>query len=229
MTWDLYLESGPQHRRTWIFVPSLPGCMAVAATSEEAPAVAADAIATRLEFLRDHGEAVDPGPIDVHVADHVIERKVLGFEQQMFPPDFVPLTPGDAERLMRWLEWSREALVTAAKAAPAPLTAKPNPGRSPAGILSHVAGAELAYVAATVGFKGAGPLVSAVEDAGDEPWGALAAERAAAAERLERLTAEEMSRVVNSAGRPKWTARRMFRRMLEHEWEHTLELRARAR
>jgi DNA topoisomerase VI subunit A len=70
--------------------------------------------------------------------------------------------------------------------------------------------------------------MAAIERAGDEPWAALAAERDALMARLQRLTPEELSRVVERGeGKPARSVRRMLRRLLEHEWEHTLELRSR--
>ena len=228
MVFDLYLESGPQHKRTWVFVPALPGCVSVGPTTEAAIEGAPAAIRARLEFLRRHGEPVESRPIDVMVADHVIERDFLGYGQQFFPPDREPLTAAEAADRLRWAAWSREEFVAAARAVPAPLTLKPATGRSVAAILSHVAGAEWAYVSTTLGaLRGGSALMSAIENAGDHPWEALAAERAALVDRLAALTPDELSRVVEKGGRPKWTARRMFRRMLEHEWEHVGELRAR--
>jgi hypothetical protein len=42
------------------------------------------------------------------------------------------------------------------------------------------------------------------------------------------MTPEELARVVDRGeGKPPRTARRMLRRLLEHEWEHVRELRAR--
>jgi predicted RNase H-like HicB family nuclease/uncharacterized damage-inducible protein DinB len=227
---DLYLESGPQHRKTWVFVPSLPGCVAVAPTSEAAIEIARAAIRKRLDFLRRHGETI-PGtdPIDMVVAEHVIEREYLGYAQQFFLPDAEPLTEAEARRQLRWTEWSREEFVAAAGAQPEPLTDKPAPGgRSAAAIISHVAGAEWAYVSATLGtVRGGSAAIAEIERAGERPWEALAAERRALMARLDAMTPEELTRVVERNGRPRWTARRMLRRMLEHEWEHVEELRSR--
>ena len=36
MQFDLYLESGPQHRKTWVFIPGLPGCTVRGPTTEAA-------------------------------------------------------------------------------------------------------------------------------------------------------------------------------------------------
>ncbi|MFI5258345.1 MAG: type II toxin-antitoxin system HicB family antitoxin [Candidatus Limnocylindrales bacterium] len=232
MRFDLYLESGPQHRKTWVYVPSLPGCSTVGPTTEGAIEVARSAILERIEFLRRHGETVaDPEPIQLIVVEHVIERRVLGFGQQSFPTDREPLTAADAARLLRWAEWSRQELLAAARAQREPLAVKPaSGGRSAAAILSHVAGSECAYVSSTLGtLAGANAAVVAVEAAGEDPWEALSAERALVLERLRRMTPEELTRVIERGeGKPPRTATRMLRRLLEHEWEHVLELRARA-
>jgi predicted RNase H-like HicB family nuclease len=232
MVYEVYLESGPQHRRTWGFAPSLPGCTWTAPTSEAAIEAAPAAIGERLDFLRRHGEPVAPGPIEVVVADHIIERKVLGFGQQSFPSDADPLTPAELAGHLRWVEWSREELVAALRAQSAPLSEKPEPGRAAATIATHVAEAEWAYVAALLSSPpGRSAAIAALEAALNGLWdrlaAALAAERAPLAARLAEMTPDEMSRVIEKDGRLRWSARRTFRRLLEHEWEHTLELRAR--
>lgn len=231
MRFELYLESGPRYRKTWISVPSLPGCYTVSPTTDEAAEAALAAIRKRIEFLRRHGEDFpDLEPIELAVASHVIERKVLGFGQGVFATDLEPLTAAEAANQLRWAGWSREELVAAARAQPIPLAEKPAAGgRSTAAILSHVAESEWAYVSSALGtMAGGGAAMAAIEGAGDEPWAALAAERAALIERLQAMTPDELTRSVDrGTGKPPRTARRMLRRMLEHEWEHVLELRSR--
>ena len=231
MRFDLYLESGPQHRKTWVYVPGLPGCSTVAATSSEAIEAAETAIRERIGFLNRHGEDFpDPAPLDLVVADHVIERKFLGFGQGTFLTDREPLSRDEATRQLRWAGWSREELVAAARAQPRPLAVKPpTGGRSAGAILAHVAGAEWSYVSSTLGtLAGGAAVIAAIENAGDEPWPALAAEREKLMARLAEMTDDELARVADRGeGKPVRSARRMLRRLLEHEWEHVLELRAR--
>jgi predicted RNase H-like HicB family nuclease/uncharacterized damage-inducible protein DinB len=230
LRFDVYLESGPQHRKTWVFVPGLPGCVAVGPTSEAAIESAPAAIAERLDFLRRHGETIAGAEtIDVVVAEHVIERELLGYGQQFFPPDAEPLTKDEVRRQLRWAAWSREEFVAAARAQPKPLTVRPAAGgRSAAAIVSHVAGAEWAYVSSTLGtLRGGSAAIAAIERAGEQPWEALAAERHALMARLDALTRDELARIVERHGKPRWTVRRMLRRLLEHESEHTQELRSR--
>jgi len=228
MRFELYLESGPQHRKTWVYVPSLPGCSTVAATSEDAAEMARAAILDRIDFLRRHGETVpDPEPIELVVAEHVIERKLLGFGQGSFPSDRQPMTPDEATSQLRWAEWSREELLAAAQAQSLPLAEKPaTGGRSAAAILSHVAEAEWSYAISTLGtIPGGGAIAAAIEGSPDAPWDALAAERAALMTRLRGMAPAELTLVVEQGeGKPPRSARRMLRRLLEHEWEHTREL-----
>ena len=231
MRFDLYFESGPQHRKTWIYVPGLPGCSTVSPTTAVAIEAARAAIRERLDFLIRHGETVpDPEPMELVVAGHGIERKVLGFGQQTFPTDREPMTADEVARQLRWAEWSREELVSAARAQSLPLTEKPPAGgRSAAAILSHVAEAEWSYVSSTLGtIAGGGAILAAVESSGQEPWDALAAERVELLARLRAMTLEELARVVDRGeGKPPRSARRMLRRLLEHEWEHVRELETR--
>jgi len=233
MRFELYLESGPQHRKTWVYIPGLPGCSTVAPTSEAAAEATQTAILERIDFLRSHGETVpDPEPIELVVAEHIIERKMLGFGQGSFPTDRQPMTPDEAARQLRWAEWSREELVAAARVLALPLADRPaTGGRSAAAILSHVAGAEWSYVSSTLGtMPGGGAVISAIDDSPESPWDALAAERAALMTRLRAMTPAELTLVVERGeGKPPRSARRMLRRLLEHEWEHTRELRSRPR
>jgi predicted RNase H-like HicB family nuclease len=231
MRFELYLESGPQHRRTWVYVPSLPGCSTMGLTTEAALDLAAPAIRDRLDFLRRHGEVMpDAEPIEVVLAEHVIERKFLGFAQGTYPSDREAMPRDEVARDLRWAAWSREELIAAARAQPRPLAEAPaRGGRPAAAILSHVAESEWSYVAATVGLlAGGSAIAAAIQKAGEEPWVALAAEREALTARLEALTPDELAKIVDRGlGKPVRSARRMFRRLLEHEWEHVLELRAR--
>ena len=230
MRFDIYLESGPQFRKTWVYVPGLAGCSTVAPTSAEAIEAARAAILERLDFLRGHGEVMPATePLDLVVADHVIERKFLGFGQGTFPTDREPMTRDEATQQIRWAGWSREELVAAAQAQPRPLALKPASGRSTAAILSHVAGSEWSYASATLGtLAGGSAMIAAVERDPEDPWAALESEREKLIVRLAAMTDEELARIDNRGeGKPVRSVRRMMRRLLEHEWEHVRELRAR--
>ena len=70
--------------------------------------------------------------------------------------------------------------------------------------------------------------MAAIERSAAAPWDALHAERMALMIRLRAMTPTELTRVVERGeGKPPRSAHRMLRRLLEHEWEHVLELRSR--
>jgi predicted RNase H-like HicB family nuclease len=229
MKFDVYLETGPKHRKTMTHVPSLAGTTAMGETTEIALENTQAAIRERIAFLRRHGEEhPDPEPIALNVAEEDTTGGFLGFAIGFFESDLEPVPPRELEREVRWAEWSREELLKAAKAQPGGLRSGPKgKGRTPAEILAHVAGAERAYLNSVVGpVEGLNAQIKAVENSPDDPWDALARAREILLARIRALTPEERRAVVQR-GKEHRTARRMLRRTLEHEWEHVLELRSR--
>jgi hypothetical protein len=71
-------------------------------------------------------------------------------------------------------------------------------------------------------------MIAAVERDPEDPWAALASEREQLMARLAAMTDAELVRIDDRGeGKPVRSVRRMMRRLLEHEWEHVRELRAR--
>jgi hypothetical protein len=166
MRYELYLESGPQHRKTWVYVPACPAARRWPPLPSEAPEAARAAIRRTPRLPAPPRRRPMPGsePIEVVVAEHIIERKFLGFAQGSFPTDLLPMQPDDAARQLRWAEWSREELVAAARAQTRCHSPRSRPagGRSAAAILSHVAGSEWSYVSSTLGtLPGGGAIIAA--------------------------------------------------------------------
>ncbi len=229
MRFDICLETGPRHRKTMAHAVTLPGATAMGPTVDDAIEQLATAIQARIAFLRRHGEPFpDPDPLELVVTEMDTSGDFLGYGAVSFAADRVAVDSDELRRDLRWLEWSRDELVEAARTQPGGLTGRPGGrGRSAGEILAHVAGAERGYLNALVGsVAGLGAAATAVERSGDRPWEALALERAIVRERLATLTDDERSRAVQR-GKTAQTARRMLRKMLEHEWEHVLELQAR--
>ena len=229
MRFDVCLETGPRHRKTMAHAVTLPGATAMGPTVDDAVERLAAAIQARIAFLRRHDEPFpDPGPLELVVTEMDTSGDFLGYAVASFDADRAAIDADEVRRDVRWLEWSREELVAAARARPGGLADRPGGrGRSAGEILAHVAGAERGYLNALVGpVAGLGAAVTAVERSGDRPWEALALERSIVRERLGALTDDERSQVVQR-GKTTQTARRILRKMLEHEWEHVLELQAR--
>ena len=223
----LYAESGPQHKKTLIHVLDLLGCVVQADTTDEAIAAAPDAIRAYLRYLHRHGENVDPNEkIETRLAEHNTEGLFSG--QAMWPPDQKPLSPAALARDVRWLAWSRADLLSLVKGIDDKrLRAKPPKGRSLRDILLHVLDADKSYVYGLVGpLKEMGEPTNAADRGDLDLRVALQDARAAAIDRLRALTPAER-RGVRKSGQSTYSAHRVIRRMLEHEWEHRREIAAR--
>ena len=223
----LYLESGPQRKKTLAHVLELLGCVVQADTTDEAVAAAPEAIRAYLRYLRRHGATADPSAqFETLIAEHNTEGMFSG--QALWPQDLKPLAARALARYLRWLEWSREDLLALVKGVDdRRLRAKPAKGRSLHEILLHVLGADKGYVYALVGpLKTMGDPTNAADRGELDLRIALAVARPAAIARLAALTPAERERV-RRAGQSTYSAFRVIRRMLEHEWEHRREIAAR--
>jgi predicted RNase H-like HicB family nuclease/uncharacterized damage-inducible protein DinB len=223
----LYLESGPQRKKTLAHVLDLLGCVVQGDTTDEAVAATPDAIRAYLGYLRRHGEKIDPNEkIETRVAEHNTEGMFSG--QAIWPQDLKPIAPAALARYVRWLDWSRADLLALTKQIDdKSLRAKPPKGRSLRDILLHVLGADKSYVYALVGpLKAMGEPTNAADRGDLDLRIALKVARAAAIDRLKTLTHAERARV-RTSGQSTYSAYRVIRRMLEHEWEHRHEIAAR--
>ena len=202
------------------------------ATTEDALAAAPEAIRDYLAFLRRHKEpGVPPARerIETELIVHLDEGKWMGEGDPDvgFDWDVEPLSDADAERYTRRLEWMQHdfaALLSGVNAQA--LSAAPEAGRPLVRILGHVAGAQYNYLRAPIGKpNGLVAVVRAIEE-GDDPLGAFAEASALVLDRLEAVTAVERA-AQSKSGVKLVTARRIFRRSLEHQWEHLCEVRDR--
>jgi len=227
--YDLYLESGPRHRKTMVHVLDLLGCVAVGPTTDAALDATPQAIQSFLAFMQAHGEDVDPAaPITTRVAEHVTEGTWLGNGSPyvMYGPDFEPVTQVALDLYLRRFGWIRCALAEWAEGrSDAQLDADPaEGGRTARAILLHVLGATGGYLAAGLG---SAPGFSRLHTQA-ERWEVPLAEalrqcRAMAIERAEESTDEQRRRVLQKRQGPR-TFHQTLRRMLEHDWEHLAEL-----
>src|SRR5207302_2574543 len=188
-TFDLYLESGPQRKKTLLHVLDLLGCVVQADTTDEALAAAPEAIRSYLRYLKRHGERVDPGEaIQTRLAEHNTEGMFSG--QAMWPQDLKPVVPAALARYTRWLDWSRADLLALVNGIDEKgLRAKPAAGRSLRDILLHVLGADKSYVYGLVGpLKAMGEPTNAADRGELDLRVALKEARAVAIDRLKALT-----------------------------------------
>jgi predicted RNase H-like HicB family nuclease/uncharacterized damage-inducible protein DinB len=228
--YPLYLESGPKRKTTMVHVPDLLGCVATGPTTDEALARTLDAIRAFLRFLRRHGTDADPAAeIGTEVAEHVTQGLWLGNGSPsiVFACDLEPLTPADAETFIARLEWMRaEMLAVIDGLGDETWEDKPETARSVRRIVEHISGAEYSYVrlfGKLPGISGPGATEKMTRDE-LLTWTAHLQQSEFA--RLRALTDLERTEVVQQ-GQSIRTARKVVRRMLEHQWEHLRELQER--
>lgn len=225
-TFDLYLDSGPMRKKTYVHVPALLGCIARGDTTDEAVERSPDAISTFLRFVAQHGETVDPREeFRVRVALHMTDSAWPGNGSGFLPVDEKPLTAREIDALMARLDAIHAGLrrLTGGLTAKQ-LDAKPATGRPIRGILQHVCG-EGGYLR---GVTGSSRLMREVEEGRIDPNDALDRLLALERERLRTMSKEERTDVI-MRGQARWSARFAVRRMLEHAWEHYVEIADRLR
>lgn len=204
-------------------VPELVGCFAVGSTREEALERLRRAVTEYLAWLAEHREAPAPS-----TESEVVEIEV---GEEVSTPGSYPRKPGDpiaffaADRELlshhelqttaRLLEHARRDLLDFLRDVPdSVLHWQPGPEDwSIAETLLHMAHAEASYIARLE------------EESQRSPFPQLAAIRSWAYHRLSRLTETELFRLTTHRGE-QWSARKVLRRFLEHDREHTAYIRS---
>ena len=225
----LYVESGPRKRKTMVHVLGLLGCIARGPSTEAALRATPDAIRAFLAFLRRHSEEVETGrPFTTAVVAHVMEGPWLGNGNPAggFAPDFRPLSAEDVVTYLRRLAWMRSDLLTLIRdLSREQLLAEPEgSGRSIYRIVEHTAESQGVYVRSGLGkVEGLAAAFRAVRQGPEALPSALTRLWQLSSARLVAMTEAERRQLVER-GQVMWTARRMLRRMLEHDWEHLIEI-----
>jgi predicted RNase H-like HicB family nuclease len=222
----LYLESGPQHKKTMVHVPALLGCMANGPTTGAALEATPDAIRAYLSLLRRIGEDADPDAlVTTKVAEHITEGMWLGNGSPYisFAPDLDPLGEEDIETYIRRFHAMREVLAAWADAQDdEQLDAKAD-GRTARAVLIHVLGTPGAYLSPITGAPGVSRVRTLCER-GEMPLPeALRQVEAIMSPRLRETTPAQRAEVFER-GQMTRTLRKQIRRTLEHDWEHLAEL-----
>lgn len=222
MVYDVYLQV-KRTGRTHAHVPGLPGCNWLADTPEAAWSRAAEAISDHLGWLRIHAQPAPP--MDEPVIPRLAQRhkstaregNLIGF----FESERQPVLPEEIPCFLELMACARVDLLALVCGLPEEtLDWKPAPDSwSVQDTLRHVAGAERWYLTRILDpttiphFK---PCTSV--------WQRLEMVRAVVLERLSGLNEAERSVVVADESGELWSARKVFRRYLEHEREHTTHI-----
>ena len=228
---QVYLEAGADGR-AMAHVLHLPGCTAAAETREAALTAVPIAIQGYLTWLGTHGEDADgeTGEIEVVEESHGFGPFDPGDRAALFGPDREPLAREELERLFRLMGYSRRDLLALIAGVPDGLLCEEyTTGWSVERILRHIGGAEIWYVTRIdQDWHLPGYEEHRVRDTALD-W--LEWTRQSAMRRLGELYPHERSQVFcpsRYTDHPDelWTARKVFRRFLEHEREHTAQIEA---
>jgi predicted RNase H-like HicB family nuclease len=218
-TYDLYAESGPMMKKTVVHVPSLLGCRGRGDTTQQALDNTPEAIRAFLRLMKRTGERADPNSdFKTRLAEHDKSGGFLG--SAYLSTDAEPMPKRESDMLMKRLDAMHgELRRITARLSTKQLSAKPKAGRAIGDILRHVC-AEGGYLR---GVSGASRLMTAVDRGQLPPLDALDQMFALEVERLRSMTDHERAAVVMRGQNP-WTVRYAVRQMLEHSWEHYVEI-----
>jgi predicted RNase H-like HicB family nuclease/uncharacterized damage-inducible protein DinB len=227
----IYLESA-NDGRCMAHVAELPGCVAHGCTREAALRRLPAAIGDYCTWLRRYGEPAPLAnePIEIEVAGESTGWGPFdpGDAAALFPPDRKPIAPEEMERYFRLMEHSRLDLLSLIQEPTDELLDwRPVPeSYSLRRVLRHVGNAEEWYVSRIVPPETLPPEWESDDDM--ELLEFLEMERRTAAARLRQLSWEERSGVFTPTAWTEhpdepWTARKVLRRFLEHEREHTAQ------
>jgi uncharacterized damage-inducible protein DinB len=143
----------------------------------------------------------------------------------VFQPDLEPLTLEDEEKYIQRLQWSRAEVVALAggltnEQVETELHTK---DRSIRAMLEHMLDSEYFYVSTLGKIHGLPGIGTIVKKHQGDLLNWMSHVRMLEIARIRSLTADERSQPVEHWKRT-WTARKVLRRMLEHEWEHLVEM-----
>lgn len=232
-SYSVYLEIG-SGGTCMAHVVDLPGCVVRALTREEALCLLPAAISDYHDWLRRHGE-VAPSDGETVEFDVVGESTGCGpFDPgdaaALFPPDREPISLEEMERYCRLMGYNRVDLLALARDLPEEmLDWRPDADSyNLRRVLRHVGNGDEWYVSRIVPPE---TLPPEWEDDEDMPlFEFLEMARRTAVDRLRQLGEEERVGVFYPTVRTShpeepWTARKVLRRFLEHEREHTVQVR----
>jgi predicted RNase H-like HicB family nuclease len=219
MIYDIYFQVN-RTGRTHAHVPAWPGCNWLANDPEEALGSAAGAIAWHLSWLSKYGKLCPlPGePIVPRLAQQhsstAREGNLIGF----FEFERQPVLAEEVPYFLELMTCARVELLELTRDLPGEILVwQPAPGSwSIQEALRHVASAERWYLTRILD-----PSTLPKFKPNPSVWRRLEVVRELVLERLSGLNEAERSKVIPDASCELWSARKVFRRYLEHEREHT--------
>ncbi|HLO18316.1 MAG TPA: DinB family protein [Anaerolineales bacterium] len=208
-----------------------PGCFAYGQNSEEAQRNFLQAARDYASWIAEHGETWLDDQVEILVEEtfdayfinssfaRVEPGKDSWMAESFFLHDWRPLAPYEIERALKLLAWSREDLMNVVKDLSAEKLAQTYPNERWAinGILKHIGGAEWWYQE-RIGY----PFPENEADVPADPFERLEVVRDHFTSLLPKL--DGVNKVIGLEGEI-WSPRKMLRRALWHERDHTEHIR----
>ncbi|HSL30639.1 MAG TPA: DinB family protein [Anaerolineales bacterium] len=208
-----------------------PGCFAYGKDADEAQSNFPQAARDYVAWIARHGESWIDDEVDVVVEESFeayfvnssFERVEPGNDtfmvESFFLHDWKPLDPHEIERALKMLAWSRHDLLSLVESIDTEWLNRTHPNErwSIRGILKHIGGAEWWYQE-RIGF----PFPEREPEIPDDPFERLALVRDHFMSLLPKLNG--MTKVVGLEGEL-WSPRKVLRRAIWHERDHTEHIR----
>jgi hypothetical protein len=214
--------------KTMVHVLDLLGCVATGPTTDAALEATSESIRAYQRIMVAAGEPVDvKTPFQTNVVEHITEGMWLGNGSPYiaFAADLKPVSAKEIDTLLGRYSFMRETMASWAESRTGrELDAAKSGSRTARKILLHVAVSGGGYLSPVVGgVKGFSALHSATERGDVALPEAIRRVGAMCAEVVRGTTTEQRRAVIQ---RPKEvrTLRKALRRMVEHDFEHLLEL-----
>jgi len=219
MQYEVYVQE-KRNGHTMAHVLELVGCIAQGNTPEEALERLPTAITEYLSWLRAYGEEApsEGESIEFEVVEHNRSTSTTGLIG-FYEPERNPVSEVEIEYFLRLMAHSRDTLLCLVGDLGEAVLRERSPGhtRSVSDILRHIASSEQWYLTRLWHDL---PRFPPQRDVFDR----LALVREYACRRLGAMSAGERAQVVTARDGELWSARKVFRRFLEHEREHTDEI-----
>jgi predicted RNase H-like HicB family nuclease len=219
MVYDVYLQV-KRTGHTHAHVPALPGCNWLAGSPDAAWEQATAAIQDHLTWLRRYGQPA--APLDEPVLPQLAQQNksiareghLIGF----FECDRIPVTPGEIPDLLRLISCARQEVLKLTQALPGEVLSWRCAAKEwcIVEVLRHVAGAQRYYLTRIFD-----PASIPIQPASRSVWKRLERMQLLSFEKLLHLSEEQRTAVLVDSSGELWSARKVFRRYLEHEREHT--------
>ena len=222
MHYDIYLQV-KRTGQTQAHIPDWPGCNWQAKNPEEAMDHAEGAIACHQDWLRKYGKFCRPAsePILPRLSQQHISTASEGYLIGFFETERQPVQAEEVPGFLDLMASARTELLLLVVDLPnETLIWQPAPKSwCIQDVLRHVAGAERWYLTRILD-----PTTIPRFMPCKSVWQRLENVRAVALERLSRLNEDERSAIISDGSSELWSARKVFRRYLEHEREHTFHI-----